>query len=110
MTLRLNLFLFPWELESMDEYSCSLPTGTTVGKIWKRNLTAFQRSQGRVLEPEWIVCMYAEHEDPNKVRILTFNVELKQGPRPRSYRAPDWSNYQQWQKDRAEERLKESRQ
>jgi hypothetical protein len=40
--------------------------------------------------------MYAEHEDPKLVRILTFDVVLRSGPAPAVYHPPDWSNFAAW--------------
>jgi hypothetical protein len=31
------------ELDSLPEYSCSLPTGATIGKQWKRNANAHRK-------------------------------------------------------------------
>lgn len=90
---RLLLRLFPWELESIDEYSCSLPTGTTIGKMWKRDMNEAERYHtGRPLPEEWVVAMYIPDDRPDSVGIVWFNVELRQGPHPRSYHAPDWCN------------------
>lgn len=33
--------LTPLELKELDEYPCSIPTGTTIGKRWKRNNSAY---------------------------------------------------------------------
>ena len=50
------------EFEDLPQYSCSLPTGQTIGKRWKRDLTAFSISRARALKegkeppaPEWIM-------------------------------------------------------
>ena len=85
-----KLYLYPWVLDSMPEYSLTLPTGTTIGKVWR---SRFKKSG-------WIVGMYVEAPDPNMVGILWFGVELLSGPAPRSYFPPDWSNYEQWLKER----------
>ena len=39
--MKATIKLFPWELASMDEYSCSLPSGTTMWKMWKNNWNAY---------------------------------------------------------------------
>lgn len=31
------------ELDELPEYSCSMPTGTTVGKRWKRDVNAYRK-------------------------------------------------------------------
>lgn len=82
-----ELFLFRWELDSMPEYSTSLPTMTTVGRMWKR--AAAGAAAGR---KDWYVGTYAEHEDPEQVRILWFRVVLRSGPAPAGYGPPDWHN------------------
>lgn len=47
------------ELDRLLEYSTSLPTGTTIGKRWKR-LTA---------GGEWVIGEYVEHPNPETVGI-----------------------------------------
>lgn len=50
------------ELKALPEYSCSLPTGTTIGKRWKKNQHAYHRphadtcSAPHVHEPRGIIC------------------------------------------------------
>ena len=56
------------ELAKLGEYSCTLPTGTTIGKRWRRNVNAFksvlpsgqQNPHGprQRLEPEWMIGEY----------------------------------------------------
>lgn len=111
MSRALTLFLHPWELASMDEYSSSLPSATTIGKVWKRReLVDFRNPHGR-----WIVGMYAFHIEPETerdrrlnpegwTRILWFDVVLREGPEPPGWRAPDWSNYAAWLRERRAER------
>jgi hypothetical protein len=52
----------PHEFEKLNTYSCSLPTGTTPGKMWRRldgdHDLAFKRRGGK---PIWMVGQY----DPN---------------------------------------------
>lgn len=50
--------------DSLLEYSTSLPTGQTIGKVWKQNMRF-----GRAGEPEWVICEYVDHEDPNLIGI-----------------------------------------
>lgn len=95
MQPELTLFLFQHELDSIDEYSASIPSGTTVGKVWKSNRN-IRRGH---LEPNWVVCMYTENANPELITILRFNVVLKHGPAPRTYREPDWSNFAAWKKE-----------
>ena len=53
------------DVEALLEYSCSLPTGTTIGKRWKRlePYRAPAHQQRRYLGE------YVEHADPDKVGI-----------------------------------------
>lgn len=47
------------ELMKLPEYSCSVPTGTTIGKRWRR----------WTIEGTWIVGEYAVDPDPKMVQI-----------------------------------------
>lgn len=101
----LTLFLYAHELDSMDEYSHTLPSATTIGKMWRCRV-----------DGGWIVGLYAFHIPPTseelrrnrnsvgRTRILWFDVVLRHGPKPRGYRAPDWSNFAGWRAERAAER------
>lgn len=101
---RLELILDPWQLESMDDYSRSLPSGTTIGKFWKRAVYApnpVSTAVDRYVVVDWRVGCYAwEEPDPQtgepSVRILWFDVVLRHGPAPLNYDPPDWSNFGQW--------------
>ncbi len=92
----MEIFLYAHELASMPHYRLTLPTATTIGKVW--------RSGAELHSGRWVVGMYAEHEDPERRRILWFDVVLRHGPAPRNYRAPDWSNFAAWKAARAAER------
>ena len=63
--------LRPIEFTSLSEYSCSLPTGTTPGKRWRRLDGAFDhawKAAGGV--PRWIVGEYAAIPgDPKNIKI-----------------------------------------
>jgi len=91
-----QVFLYRWELESMDEYSRTLPTGTTIGKVWRR--AGFESGHG-----VWVVGVYARALHPahrgQYCRILWLEVVYKHGPAPRQYSPPDWSNYSGWLKE-----------
>lgn len=55
-------------LEELPEYSCSMPTGTTIGKTWKRDENAYDSLRcgyGRA----WWIGRYEEHPDPAKISI-----------------------------------------
>lgn len=56
--------------DSLGEYSCSMPTGTTVGKVWKRNLTAFRHYLGTDRPPVWVICEYVQNPTPGMVGIV----------------------------------------
>ena len=49
--------------DSLLEYSCSVPTGTTIGKQWKMGWP--------YMEPRthWFLCEFVDINDPNKVGI-----------------------------------------
>jgi hypothetical protein len=59
------------ELADLPEYSCSIPTGTTPGKRWKRDANAYRRDlpwPGHV--PDWLLGEYVEIPgDPDHVGI-----------------------------------------
>ena len=52
--------------DSLGEYSCSIPTGQRIGKVWKWNLHAFVHPP---LPPLWLICEYVSHADPTKIGI-----------------------------------------
>lgn len=91
--MKATIKLFPWELESMPEYSTSLPTGTTVWKMWKRKIV-----------DQWVVGQYIPCEEPGMIGTRWYEVLLKEGTKPAGYVPPDWSNYARWKKDREAEK------
>lgn len=90
---RNEIRLYGFELESMPEYSASLPTGTTLWKQWK------SRRVGT-----WYVGQYTPHPDPDKVGIRWSRVVLRHGPPPRGWRAPDWSRFETYRTELAAHR------
>lgn len=56
------------ELAQLPEYSCSVPTGTTLGKRWRRNLNAYRPDRVGV-PAEWVIGEYVAHPDPTLVGI-----------------------------------------
>lgn len=61
------------EFKELGEYSCSYPTGTVIGKRWKRLVGAFDRKlEARGGKPRWVVCEYVEHTDPALVAIRDY--------------------------------------
>lgn len=56
------------ELAALLEYSCSLPTGTTIGKRWRRDTNAY-RDDRRGVPSEWVLGEYVDIGDPANVGI-----------------------------------------
>lgn len=73
--------LYLWELESLPEYSASIPTGTTLWKQWRRRVRL-----GGV--PVVVVGQYVPHWRPGTIGIRWSSVELRHGPRPRGCECP----------------------
>lgn len=48
------------EFNNLLEYSASLPSGTFIGKKWKRNC----------FNGTWVMGEYVEHDDPKLVKII----------------------------------------
>ena len=59
-----HIALTPEAFKVLKEYSSSIPTGTTIGKQWKKNTHAFTGK-----EAEWYLCEYVPHENPDLVGI-----------------------------------------
>lgn len=51
------------EFRELPEYSCSLPTGQTIGKKWKRQKDYYDESKG------WLMGEYIPDPDPEMVGI-----------------------------------------
>jgi hypothetical protein len=52
--------------DSLRDYSCSNPTGVVIGKVWRRNLTAYNAYKRLPpMEPLWIICEYVACDDPS---------------------------------------------
>jgi hypothetical protein len=99
---RPELFLYAHELASMPEYSLSVPTGTTVGKVWKRRVPY----NAPELQASWVIGMYVYSGSLGHLRIVWSDVVLRSGPALRRYNAPDWSNFAAWCAERQAERNK----
>lgn len=69
-------YLTAAELNDLPEYSCSMPTGTTIGRMWKKDMYAYD-PDNRHLSPTWVICQYVEHPNPNKVGIKYYQARLK---------------------------------
>ena len=57
------------ELFDLLEYSCSLPTGTTIGKRWRCDVHAYRKPLIPEDRHEWRIGKYVEHPDSDKVGI-----------------------------------------
>lgn len=78
------------EFDALPEYSCSLPTGTTIGTRWKRNEDAFapepRRSVAYAEEriagvfPDWWMGQYVELDPPHphRVGITWHKIKIKE--------------------------------
>jgi hypothetical protein len=90
----------------MDNYSATLPSGTTPFKMWRRDLNEAERFHSqRVDIPErWVVGQYYPIELEGQIGIRWFKIVYLQGPMPPGWQAPDWSNFDRWVADgKAEE-------
>lgn len=76
-------------LDALPEYSCSLPTGTTIGKRWKRDANAYRPPVVtdvcglRFVFPwpaEWWMGEYREAADPAMVLIRWSRVVVSPAP------------------------------
>lgn len=83
--------IFSWQLDSMPEYTDSLPTSTTPFKMWK---CARFTAEGQL----WFVGQFYPVDDPDQMGVRWFEVTYLAGPPPPGWQAPDWSNYQRWEK------------
>lgn len=58
--------------EALREYSCSIPTGVAVGKVWRCD-----RNFGTGKDPDWCIREYVRHPtDPSRVTVETREVEV----------------------------------
>lgn len=92
-TLRLTW----WLLKSISDYSASIPSGTTPGKVWRRRI--------RYTDPDgpdtkYALGMYGE-PDGDKIPIYWFPVMIVEGPERVGLERTDWSNYERWKELRA---------
>jgi hypothetical protein len=58
------------QFENMHEYSTTLPTGTTIGKKWRRYLF------DGPAKGTWILCEYVEDPDPKYVGIKNSRIAV----------------------------------
>lgn len=72
------------DFKDLGEYSCSFPTGTAIGKRWRRLegsfSQAFVRAGGK---PRWVIGEYVEHPDPKTVGIKWYRpIIIVKSPSP----------------------------
>ena len=59
------------EFKKLRDYSSSLPTGTTIGKRWKRRKNYYDEDKG------WLMGEYVEHDGPNLIGIKWHEIEIE---------------------------------
>ena len=59
------------EFDALPDYSCSIPSGTTIGKQWKRRRNYHDESSG------WLRGEYAESTRPGRVLINWRNIVVE---------------------------------
>lgn len=57
------------EFKDLGEYSCSIPTGQTIGKRWKCS-DVYDPRRDRAKPLKWIMREYANHADPELIAII----------------------------------------
>lgn len=67
---RRELTLTARQFDELPEYSCSFPTGTTIGKRWKRKKNYCDESEG------WIVGEYYDIGNQTEVGIRWYDVKV----------------------------------
>lgn len=74
------------EFDALGEYSCSLPTGTTIGKRWKKNADAYQGEHSVIsaaaeritgIPANWYMGEYVDDPNPKLVGIKWRKIVLK---------------------------------
>lgn len=63
-------------LSQLLTYSTSIPTGTTLGKRWKRNPLYRRYSDNALPKHLWVVGEYVPHPDPGLVGICWYRVKV----------------------------------
>lgn len=64
-----NLRITQSALNALPDYSCSFPTGTTIGKRWRR-----------AEDGGWVIGEYVASEDPDRVSIKWWQPEITSDP------------------------------
>jgi len=86
-----GMLITPQELKNLPEYSGSLPTGTFIGKIWKR--AAYEEGSGYKKHEDgkcywhgervgWWLGRYEKCDDPTKVNIEWYVPLVMDSPKP----------------------------
>lgn len=57
------------DLFALPEYSCSIPTATTIGKRWRCDIHAYRQPAIPDNQHEWQIGEYIEDSDPDMVGI-----------------------------------------
>jgi len=66
------------EFDALPEYSCSIPTGTTIGKEWKR------RKEYKSSCDEWSMGEYVEIGKKDRVGIAWADIEIEENKNARA--------------------------
>lgn len=57
------------ELFGLYNYSCSLPTATTIGKRWRKDVHAYRDPPVSEHKHEWVIGEFVEDPNPEMVGI-----------------------------------------
>jgi hypothetical protein len=60
------------EFDALPEYSCSTPTGTTIGRLWKRKKDYDDETKG------WKMGEYTPHYKPKTVGIRWRHIVIEE--------------------------------
>lgn len=89
-----TVYLTPAEVRALPEYSCTLPTGTTVGKKWKRHEPYRRHCQDDPGCGHWFLGEYVDIGKSDEVGIIWRKIQADQPPvaappRPRQAWSPE---------------------
>jgi hypothetical protein len=93
-----TVYLTYWLFETIPNYTTTLPTGQTPGKMWRCRCT-----------DGWLLGMYGDSEEKT-VPMYWLDVVIIEGPERRGLEDTDWSNYEHYQRLRKKERAEAQRQ
>lgn len=91
----MNVYLYPWELNSMPEYSHTIPSAHVPGKWWKSRQLISNAARANEL---WVGTFTMTEYDTEIVEIKFFPVVMRQGPQPPNWKAPDWGNFAEYRR------------